>query len=227
MNFGDFIAYVDDYINRDNISDRLPKFINMAKLRLQRKYDFNFTRTDQQFAYPAVAGSGVALPTNFKSMTGANSVRVISTGGIELPLKGSTLEDERRRAYATVVGVENASGVVTQATDINRNQALEIRAYVRTLNTGLFLFTTPEQLSATIKAEFYTWLSDYVVNTEEDFLLQRGYDCLLWETLSVANMFLYEENRVMIDAQAVAAAWQELTEWDKRYMQDGAFVEID
>jgi hypothetical protein len=133
-----------------------------------------------------------------------------------MPMILSTIEIERRRAHATIVGTMNSTGIVVSPTDLSASSSRELRAYIKQALSVFKLFTFPEQLSATIKYEYFSWLAAYTDSNTEDYLLKYGHDVLLWESLSVANMFLAEENRVMIDAQASQIALQELMSQDNQ-----------
>jgi hypothetical protein len=206
MTYGQFLDYVDSFLNKPEMTARIPSFVSTAKLRLQRKYDFNFTRVEGEETYPGVANTGITLPTNFKGFTGQHSVRLM-VGTSELPLVGSTLETERRRG--------TSSGVVVTS---------DVRYYVKRTAATTILLIEPEPLSQTIKFEYFSWLDDYVDSSEEDFFLLRGHDVLLWETLAVANMYLAEENRVQINASLAAAALEDL--WSLDNQMSLTFIDV-
>lgn len=227
MNFGNFRQYVADFLKIPSVTDtNIANFTNMGKLRLQRKHDFMFTRTDSSNTYPSTADEGIALPSSFKAITEPLAVRLISSGS-EVPLTGDSLTGVRRRWRDTRFGQVDASGIVQSVVDVNKLTSLDITYYVQVLTTGTVLWTYPEQLGQTINVEYFAWLNDYTQDTEEDFLLLRGYDMLLWEVLKVANTFLAEENRVLIDSNLMEEAFQNFTEWDKLFANQGAFVELD
>jgi hypothetical protein len=202
MTYGEFLDYVDSFLNKPEMTARIPSFVKTAKLRLLRKYNFNFTRVEEEVTYPGVLATGITLPSSFKGLAGAHSVRLLS-GDSELPLVESTLETERRRALST-------SAASSQQ-----------RFYVKRTAASTLLFIMPEPLGETVYYEYFSWLEDYVESSEEDFLLLRGHDILLWETIAVANMYLAEENRVQINASLAASALEDFFSFDNQVILGG------
>lgn len=225
MTYSEFYALVNSYVNKSELIPRIPSFVATAKVNLQRKHDFNFSRVDAQTTYPATADVGITLNSNFKGLTGQNAVRILS-GTVEMPLVGSTLETERRRLNKTTVGTLASTGVVQSFQNYDKTASLDIRYYIKILATGIKLFTYPEQLTQVIRYEYFSWLPTIVSDNSTDYLLSFGHDVLLWETLKVSNMMLAEENRVLIDNDLARAAFDDFVNYDNGLSLAGSFIDV-
>lgn len=206
MKYNEFLASVGAYLVDTELVIQIPGFIRTARLRLQRKFDWNFTRADIRLDYPSTENVGVVLPPTFKSFAGSNAVKVVDADLIPTAiLTGSSLEKEYRRSSSSE----------------------QIRYYVKyAAASTIRLFTNPEQLGAILLVDCYSWLPDYSGVNDEDIFLLYGHDVLLWETLKVANMFLAEEEKVPINAQLAEAALSEFQSWDNQIGLSGSWIDV-
>jgi len=217
MKYGEFVEMVDKFVGKKNLTDRIPWFIKLARINLQRGHDFAFTRKEMTFTYPSTSGVGFVLPTDFKAFYGDNAAFVV-VNGINLPLEATTEGRERRRLMAT-----------TFSTSSNQpaTQAGRTRYYITPGASSPTFWTYPEQLGKEIKITYYHWLPDYASGDEEDFLLLRGYDLLLWETIKVANTYLFEEERIPFNQEAFNIALFNFTELDNQLKMSNAPIDVD
>jgi hypothetical protein len=201
MNYGDFLEYVDSFLNKPELTARIPYFVKTARLRLQRRYNFAFTITEGSGTYPGVADTGIVLPSAFKALAGEFSVAVAGTR-----IEGTDLNSLRGR---TIRGSTSTTQYY----------------YLKTTTSGSKLFITPEPLSQAVTYDYYAWLADYADSSEEDYFLKYGFDVLLWETLLVANLWLADENRVPINAKAFEIALNEFQAVESQKGLSGSPIE--
>lgn len=230
MKYGDFRNLVKDFLNRKNLTNaQINNFINLAKASLQRKADYNSTVKRTTLApYPTELKVGIALPSDFKSFFHEGAVTLVSplTGGFSVPLEGTTFSAEQRRHPALI---DTFVGSVTTLLPTSSVFSRRNRFYILTLGGINTIFLQPELAGALLNITYYSWLDPYTDTDEAftDFFLDRGHDCLLYESLRQANMFEFEENRVPIDNELSTQAWMELVNYDARLIQSGAWVDVD
>ena len=238
MNYRAFLNLVKEFLNRDELDNRIPEFVEAALLRLQRRHNFQFSRKSTTMSYPSSQRVGVTLPTDFKAFVHDHSVSLIS-GATYLPLMGVQEKAEMAREHRTAYQSLDASGVASTIVGPTSRSTSPIRYYTKVFLSDAVtrrrtniaqetkLFLSPEQPGASLYVEYFAWLPMYTSATDEDIFLIRGHDILLWETLAVANIYLHEEDRVGIDAQATQRALQEFLEWDSRSADSGAGFDLE
>jgi hypothetical protein len=212
MNVGILKAMLVDFVGDRVTIDaaRLLTIINMSRDRLQRNHDLSFAKKLISATYPATASAGYALPTDFKGFPSAKSISLLDTGtSIYLPIYG-----------ITVTQFENTPALVENAETSFYTYRIEV------LTTGPYLFIHPEPLGQSIKIRYNCWLTAITANDDsfEDFLLLRGYDAIFFECLKVVNLFLRNEERIVIDEPASARAIQELKDYVVTLEQSGASI---
>lgn len=226
MKYGDFKQLVASFLIKKNLTTQIPSFIETAKLNIQLKHNFAFTRTKQSVSYPSTAATGVALPSDFKEFAGDYPVEIVIGNGV-LPIALTTEERERQRVARTTIATYDSDGETIQLSNRTSNEITPVRCYLVMGANLPTLFTVPEQLSASLVVYYYRWLSPYTQDTEEDFLLLRGHNFLLWETLKVANVFLYEEDKIPLDVQLFMDAFDNFMKLDDALRHSNAPVDVD
>jgi len=210
MNLGLFKAMLVDFCgDRITIADaRLLSIINMARDRIQRGNDLAFAKKITSATYPATTSAGYTLPTDFKSFVSGKAVWFTGTDGYQIFLPATT---------RTIL--ENQG---MPATDSNKPREF----YVELTTTGSKMFVTFESgfLSQAFSYRYNCFLAAYTADGDEDFLLQRGYDALLWESLKVLNLYLKNEERIQIDEPASARAIDELNRYCIELERGGAAI---
>ena len=241
MIYSDFLTQLSSFIQRKDVTKaNLDFFVNTAKNELQLGQDFNFMKTTSPpLAYPAKYGTGVSLPLDFKAFDGDYAVKFQVPGGCEVPLKGTSTAEARRRKYqytqqwgseenlqwTGIVPAPNPPALVVAPT-LNLN---DIEYYLEWKNNLATLFIFPEALGASLIVQYKAWILDYI-NTDsqrEDFLLDKAPHVLLWGALRVQNRFAKEEQRIPIDAQAAAQAMTTLFEYDAKLASQGDNMDLD
>ena len=233
MNLGDFVTFAKEFTGKKGFTPaQVKSFVNMAKLSLQQRHNFAFTRTEATLSYPSSTGTGVALPSDFKSFYHDHAVRVV-TGGLDYPLEASSEMRELRRLFSSSVpSFDNETGVLVATTTRTSKDATPPRYYTI---PGPFtagaqthkLRTLPEQLSQSLQVTYYAWLPDYSADADQDFLLARGYDLLLWETLKIANTFIFQESKLPINVDAAQAAFDRFERLDNELDGSAGPIDID
>ena len=227
MKYGEFLEMADKFTGKKNLTDRIPWFVSLAKINIQRRHDFAFTWRQWQTQMALDVGVGVNLPSDFKRMYGDHAVRLRLSSGY-IPLESTTYERVKRREIATTYVTFDGDNVAVDSTSQNSNDVAPVRYYVFPRSNGQFnLHLVPEQVGAYVLFEYYGWLPEYRDTEEEDFLLQRGHDVLLWETLKVANTYLFDEERIPINNAAFEQAFSDFVALDSRNQSSHAPIDVD
>lgn len=219
MKYSEFTGLLTGFINRKDVTPtQIDFFVNTAKNEMQMLRDFNFTRKLATLTYPSVAGQGVALPTDYKSMAGDYAVKFTTTTGLKVPIKGSSSANERRRLAA------NSS--LPTATPVALSG---ITYYTEWVNEAPVLWLSPEIAQASLDVAYIAWIEDYAnaSGDREDFLLKYGNQVLLWNALKVQNRFVKEDGRITIDEQLFGIAVAAFADYDARITHETSNLDLD
>lgn len=207
MTLGLFKTMLTDFLGVGVTVDstRLLQIINMARDRIQRNYNLSFAKVIKQDTYPATVNTGYVVPADFKSFVSAKAVQIYNP---------------QTTGWITCSGITQTQ----LETENVRPSDVLYQYYIQALATDTRLFIMPEPLSQTIKFRYNCWLAAYSGDFDTDFLLTRGTDVLLFESLKVLNLFLHNEERVQIDAAASAQALMELESFVNQLENNGASI---
>ena len=231
MDLGTFRdTLVKPFYRRREVSDaQILTFINIAKLVIQRDFGLSFALGREDLTYASTAGEGVSLPNNFKAFYSDMSVSLVSSTGVKMPISGSSFQAEQRRIPFDQSSTDqqvyplNASNV-TITKSLCRYYALPINTNE---NAKWQLFLQPEVLEIDLSVLYFKWLAPYASLTEEDFLLVRGYDVLLWQTLKAGNRYQQDDAKVEVDDKAGAIALNDLRDYCEKAVYSAGGIDID
>jgi len=220
MKYGDFRTQLKSFIQRKDIQDaQVDFFANAGLSEIQLERDFNFTRKTASLVYPSSVGVGIALPSDFKALTGQRSVSV-GINGINRPLEGESFNQrQRRQSQTTPLPAITAAEIPIPCTGVYYR--------VEWLSEVPTLFLYPETAGAQLQLWYYSFIADYGTDdSREDFLLKRGSQVLLYSALKCQNRYVKEEYRIPVDDSMYQECLMRLLEYDARIPDNGASMSL-
>jgi hypothetical protein len=225
MTLADFEATVASYMNRPLASwtvgglDLILQALNDCRRAAQRDYAFEmFERT----AFVQLSTTPANIMTDFKadpsgagatvqiriirgvweyvmngvlpSRTRQLDLRSLSTWRQELPLHARRWND------------------VTVTPSSQLSSRLQDFAYIQGMNIYHCNLPTPKWHMADVVA----WQPDLTVGDDPDIFLTYFSDWLKWATIAQLNGYLKEDQRVQISMTAMAAAWENVKQFDSQ-----------
>jgi hypothetical protein len=204
-------------------TDTLLRAMNNARLFAERTVDFEYARVD------------VEVP-NVSLTAGADLSTAVLAGTVtSIPVK------KIKKAF---LGYTNANGTfpIEHITKDAWNARLQRQQRMtlpnespQTLSTGpltlvqsgtkIFISPATETLGQTftVYLDAIRWLPPYTTNgLESDFILNTSFDWLMYRTIQELNFFLKEDDRVVLSAALVSAAWESLIGWNTNYIEQSA-----
>lgn len=231
MTYTNFKDLVASYSNRlgalfasVGAQDVVLAAMNDARRDAQRRYVFNHTRRQ---AFVQLSLAPASFLTDFDAdPTGAGAAVVVRR--LEsLWEYGSTTVGATTRYYPT-----NPVPIRSMATF---GQVLPVRQWPLSASYGQTTLTTvnfayiqgTNVLHSTLStpawflADVYAFLADHDGGASEDWFLTYGLDWLKFATLTNLNTWLKDGEQIAVNAQAMQAAWNSMTNFDAQQTQGG------
>lgn len=199
--------------------DKLANAINMSKNWAQRMRDFESAKV--QVDVPVQKTVGGPLSGAVLSSDGVTSVRVKkidrgfvpSTDGGKYPVDLISREEQVRRVQRIV------EEYCPEDRTSNSIPSPYVTFSIVQQGQTIFLHPWSDALfasgSATLILDVVQWMPDYSGPTDEDFFLIEGLDWMLLKTISYLNLFLKDDNRIIVPAAMVKEAWESFVAWDE------------
>jgi hypothetical protein len=235
MQFLPFHNLVASFLNRKDITDtQIDFFINTALREFQLRQNLQVTRKMVLATYPSTAGVGVALDGTsgvdgqFRALVGDYAVSFMDPNGVAVPILGDTFANVQRRIrWNNPPNSLEWPAVNISVLPISQQT---IVYYTQILSGVQTLFTFPEIASVPLGIFYYSWIVEYDYSgapAREDWLLKYGNQVLLWGALQVANRFLAEDARIVLDTNEYEKAIDTVLRMDSVLPLEGASLNLD
>ena len=205
--FGDIKQAVLGYVTRAQSSfqagsqNMVPIAVNNAIMKAQRQHDFEWCK-----GVFSVECKPVGLVSNARNELGQTVLakRVIKAFGTVQP----TGHNDKSIPYLS------RTSAIADATSLSKNAGMTM-CTPAVIHDGLKVYVTPEPSKAYV-AYFYgvLWLPKLVSDVDTNFLLDFGFDYLLYSALLELNFFIKEDERFNISKSMLAESWSTLLDWD-------------
>lgn len=233
MTYANFAAEVAAYLNRSTASltvngvDLVLSAANKAKAEAQRRRNFKMARTN---AFVVASMDGTLLSTA--------RTTPVSTGGVLVGVKVvefvwlyATIGASYRRARRVpMITPGDLALYYPQGTERDWQSppptvpywdVAEMRAYIR--GQTIYLTGAAPSGTAYLYLDVIQYLPDYT-GSNTDFFLDYHSDWLLAKTLDYLNIYIKDDQRVMISQSRLEAAWTSVCSFDDSYAEDSADI---
>jgi hypothetical protein len=222
MTIADFEATVASYMNRPLASwtvgglDMILQAVNDCRRAAQRDYAFELF---ERMAFVQLSQNPANIMTDFKadpSGAGATVQIRIIRGLWEYVQNGAIYTRTRQldlRSLSTwrqELPFKDTPLTVYDATQQRQPQNLRQFAYMQGMNVYHSAVLPPQWFLADV----VEWQPDLAIDSDPDVFLIYFADWLKWATIAQLNGYLKEDQRVMISAQAMSAAWENVKQFD-------------
>ena len=217
-NFGEFREIVRTFVTRSQAALQTDYHeldvlaINNAMMAAQRQHDFEWNKTE---VYCDLNPNADIL-TDMKSLEDDSAVVVkrinrafrLSTNGTQYPVdyisREALINRLKTRLNLNQIGTEE-----TDTTGVSGNLIVHHGQKVSAYPQATVL---PER----VNFDAIIYQPRFTLDTDTNFLLQHGYDYLLYRSIVELNFLLKEDDRFEINVALVRESWDALVDWDVR-----------
>lgn len=220
MNFVEVKKTVAAYLSRptsvfvvDGV-DLLSNAINLARKHAEKLIDFEFNKARAKL--PSVSVSTGALFSSIVDLDG-NPIR---TKGIERAwVTDSSLARRQPLEILSSNAWESRLARRFDQTDPRLDPPSREIASPTLILHGDRLYVEPSTMYGTgttvdLRLHVVKWLPDYSADGDTDFILDIGAEWIIYRSIQQLNFHLKEDQRLELQAQVVADAWESLRRWN-------------
>ena len=185
---------------------------NNAMRSGQKRHDFNFLAGSVQVSVDPDTGADwtslTSVATNLRRIEGAF---LVQTAGMA-PIRWTTRQNLANEVIRSNDRSVSREWYPTDATEY----VTETIALVE--GNKVYLHPKPEA-ATTVELTGYTWLTDLAVVGDTNFMLEYGFDWVMWQTLVELNYYTKQfvarqEGNLPPPTQMAERAWLDLVQWD-------------
>lgn len=217
MTWNEFQTTVAGFANRTNLTGT-PNMIlscaNMAKAYAQRKHNFKMAR-GRAFLSPSIDGVDVSTAT---ATPGGSAVTVKKLESAWLyTISGSNYRKSTRVPFMTLGDGKNFYDVQSSDWAPPASQ-VATPSEQRVFMQGTKVFLLSSESSQAMMFDAILLLADYT-GSNTDFFLTYHSDWLVAKTLDLLNIYLKDDQRVMISQARLDDAWTSVISFDEDFAE--------
>ena len=199
-------------------TDLLKLSVNMARKNIERKRDFEMSKTVVELDVPvggsADLGDAVLFGTDTAvSIKSILNVQISTDGTNYFPIDyigRQTHFHQVSRAYDGLTEADEQISRQPTATGTFKLVRMGNTVYLSPSDTDSYSGAT----TVKVKMDVVKWLDDYASDDATDFLLEHCVDYLMLETFRYLQMFIHDDARLKVSDDALGKAWHAVVAWD-------------
>lgn len=174
MNFGQLKTKVADWLNRSDLTSAIPDFVNMAKTRLEREWNY---RGMEAWASVAISNTGsnddayITMPTRYKE---TKFMKILYSSQY-YPVNRTSEDEVLKVSLSTRSRPENFASIYS---------------------TEEFLLSPSPDTTYTVEATHYVYSADFSADADTNWWTEDAWDCLLYGALLEAAPYLVDKERI-------------------------------
>jgi hypothetical protein len=190
---------VIDYLDRDDIDDRVNDWINDVRRDIALKFNFNYLYTDA-WALTSAGSARYPLPTDYLGHLTllVNDKKLMKVGAREFDeLEGTQVDVTEVTPYLTY-----SEGTVNDDSEGEPDYYID-----RGMEFDLYPIPAAEY---TMTMRYYAQPAIWSSDSDEDYISRFHFETIIWGTCLRGAMFLEEDTRIVIYADAYKTSVDEM-----------------
>jgi len=197
MNREDIRDRVADYLDRSDLTTRINNWINDVRRDIALKYNFNYLYAEATCTTSA-GSARYALPEDY-------------LGHLTIMLDDKKLMKVAPREFDELTGIDHdvttTTGYLTYSEDTGDETSTP--DYYVDRGMEIELYPAPDA-AYTLKMRYYAQPEEWTDDANEDYVSRFHYEAMIWGVCLRGAMFLEEDNKIAIYAQAYQSAIDEM-----------------
>lgn len=203
-------------------TDLLLTALNSARKKAELVHDFEYTRTEVDLVVDAASG-GLISAAKVAGTTTSIAIKSINQGGV-VGVNGQVtpVKFVSKKETETIGVVNRYPSDAEISSSVCRRRLVQVGQQIFSYPLG-----TTGQLSK-LRLNAYTWMAEYIIGTETDFMTEHGHDYLKWSAIVEVN-YLHQkfvprqEGNLAPPTTLADQALAALISWDEYVVETARF----